>query len=88
MLQVETGEPAGAPLSVPGVSNSGRLIDFLVSAMPPAAAVLATITNVLNLVARRAHREIFRTAEAAVAAACGHDLPAPAGGSPRRSPRS
>ena len=26
-----------------------RLIDFLVAAIPPAAAVLATITNVLNL---------------------------------------
>ena len=49
MLHVETGTPAGAPLSVPGVSNADRLIDFLVAAIPPAAAVLATITNVLNL---------------------------------------
>ena len=34
---------------MPGVSNADRLIDFLVAAIPPAAAVLATITNVLNL---------------------------------------
>src|ERR1035441_8523840 len=49
MLQVETGTAAGAPLVVPGVSNPDRLIVFLVAAIPPAAAVLATITNVINL---------------------------------------
>ncbi len=49
VLQVETGEPAGAPLNLPGVSNAQRLIEFLVSALPLAGAVLATITNVLNL---------------------------------------
>jgi len=49
ILRVETDAPAGSPLTLPGVSNAGRLIDFLVSAIPPAAAVLATITNVLNL---------------------------------------
>ncbi len=49
MLRSETGAAAGAPLSVPGVSNPGRLVDFLVTAIPPAAAVLATITNVINL---------------------------------------
>ena len=48
-LQVETGEPPGAPLTVPGISNAQRLIDFLVSALPLAGAVLATITNLLNL---------------------------------------
>ena len=46
---METNAPADAPLNVPGVSNAGRLVDFLVAAIPPAAAVLATITNVLNL---------------------------------------
>lgn len=37
--------------STPGktVSNPERLIEFLVNAIPPAAAVLATITNLLNL---------------------------------------
>jgi hypothetical protein len=49
LLQVETGNPAGAPLSVPGIANAQRLIDFLVSALPLAGAVLATITNILNL---------------------------------------
>ncbi len=49
MLRIETGTPANVPLSVPGVSNADRLIDFLVAAIPPAAAVLATITNLLNL---------------------------------------
>jgi hypothetical protein len=33
----------------PGTDNSERLIAFLVTTIPPAAAVLATITNVLNL---------------------------------------
>jgi hypothetical protein len=46
MLRMETGTPAPV---IPGVSNSGRLIDFLVTAIPPAAAVLATVTNVFNL---------------------------------------
>ena len=49
MLRVETGAPAGSPLTVPGVSNAERLIDFMVTAIPPAAAVLATITNTFNL---------------------------------------
>ncbi len=49
VLRVETDAPADSPPSMPGVTNVGRLIDFLVSAIPPAAAVLATITNVLNL---------------------------------------
>jgi hypothetical protein len=49
MLQVETGETQGSPLAVPGVSTADRLIVFLVAAIPPAAAVLATITNVFNL---------------------------------------
>ena len=49
ILRVELEAPADAPLSVPGLSSTSRLIDFLVAAIPPAAAVLATITNVLNL---------------------------------------
>jgi hypothetical protein len=49
MLQIENGTPASSPINVPGVSNADRLIVFLVAAIPPAAAVLATITNVLNL---------------------------------------
>ena len=49
ILRVDTEVPTNAPLSTPGVSNASRLVDFLVAAIPPAAAVLATITNVLNL---------------------------------------
>jgi Predicted membrane protein (DUF2232) len=49
ILRVETGAPAGAPLDVPGVGKADRLIEFLISAIPAAAAVLATITNLLNL---------------------------------------
>jgi hypothetical protein len=49
MLQVETGTPRDQPLTVPGLTNGKRLLDFLVEALPPAAAVLATLTNVINL---------------------------------------
>lgn len=43
MLRVSSGAAA------PGDANSGRLVEFLVAAIPPAAAVLATITNIFNL---------------------------------------
>ena len=49
LLRVETDTPADATLTLPGVTNANRLVDFLVAAIPPAAAVLATITNVVNL---------------------------------------
>jgi hypothetical protein len=49
ILRVETDTPPNAPLSMPGVSNADRFLDFLVLAVPPTAAVIATITNVLNL---------------------------------------
>jgi hypothetical protein len=49
LLHIETGQPAETPLNVPGITNADRLLDFLVSALPAAAAVLATITNVVNL---------------------------------------
>jgi len=49
ILRAESGIPAGAPLSLPGVSNADRLIEFLVGAIPLAASALATITNLLNL---------------------------------------
>ena len=42
----------GAPMRrsvLPGVADPKRLIDFLVAAIPPAAAVLATIANLFNL---------------------------------------
>ena len=49
LLHIETGQAADAPLRLPGGANPDRLLDFLVSAIPAAAAVLATIVNVLNL---------------------------------------
>jgi hypothetical protein len=49
MLRAEIGGGAGGPLSVPAVANPEKLIAFLVAAIPPAAAVLATITHVVNL---------------------------------------
>ena len=47
ILRPEIGSIGDAPLPTPG--RTDRLLDFLVSAIPPAAAVLATITNLLNL---------------------------------------
>jgi hypothetical protein len=49
LLHAETGETPDAPLKIPGVEKPQRLLDFLVITIPPAAAVLATVTNVLNL---------------------------------------
>lgn len=43
IMRVNSGTPAGAG------SNAERLLEILVNAIPPAAAVLATITNLLNL---------------------------------------
>jgi hypothetical protein len=42
LLHAEPDAPAG-------LTNSARLVDFLVLAIPPAGAVLATVTNLLNL---------------------------------------
>jgi hypothetical protein len=49
LLRVESGTATDAPLNLPGASKIDRLISFLVNVIPPAAAVLATITNLLNL---------------------------------------
>jgi len=49
LLRAETEEPGNAPLTIPGVSNPGRLVDFLVRTVPLAGAVIATIVNLLNL---------------------------------------
>ena len=43
MLRTQGAAPAGR------LTDRGRLIEFLVAALPPAAAVLTTITNLLNL---------------------------------------
>src|SRR5579864_8522159 len=43
VLGMTTGAPADSAPALPGVTNAGRFVDFLVAAIPPAAAVLATI---------------------------------------------
>jgi hypothetical protein len=40
---------ASATPTIPGTPDSNRVVDFLIIAIPPAAAVLATLTNVFNL---------------------------------------
>jgi Predicted membrane protein (DUF2232) len=49
ILRTQSGTPAEAPLNLPGLSKIDRLVSFLVNVIPPAAAVLATITNLFNL---------------------------------------
>jgi hypothetical protein len=49
LLKAQTRAAADAPLEIPGVSDPRRLIDFLVLAVPPTAAVLTTLTNLINL---------------------------------------
>jgi hypothetical protein len=47
VLRADTG--ADGASSVPGVRNVERLVNFLVAAVPPAAAVIATVTSLVNL---------------------------------------
>jgi hypothetical protein len=47
MLQAQSRSPA-EPLNIPGV-DATRLVNFLVTVIPLAGAILATITSVLNL---------------------------------------
>jgi hypothetical protein len=49
ILRAQAGTPADKPLVLPGVSDPSRLIELMVVIIPPAAAVLATVTNVVNL---------------------------------------
>jgi hypothetical protein len=49
MLHIETGTPSGQPLNVPGIENVPRMVDVLATIVPPAAAVLATLINLINL---------------------------------------
>jgi len=49
ILNVQTNVPADAGASVPGIRNAHGLVDFLVVAVPPAAAIVATITSLVNL---------------------------------------
>lgn len=49
VIRMQSEAPADKPLQIPGTSDPGRLIDFLVFAIPPTAAVLSTITSLVNL---------------------------------------
>lgn len=49
VIRAQSRSGAEAPLQVPGVSDPNRLLDFLVGAIPPLAAVLSTLVNVANL---------------------------------------
>jgi hypothetical protein len=49
MLQAAVDTPTSDTAKSTTLSGPDRLIDFLVLAIPPAAAVLATMTNVVNL---------------------------------------
>lgn len=49
IIRLQTRTPTDVPLELPGLADPKRVIDFLVMAVPPAAAVLTTIVHILNL---------------------------------------
>jgi hypothetical protein len=49
VLRLQTGTPTDAPLDIPALPNTSRLLDYMAILFPPMAAALATITNMLNL---------------------------------------
>jgi predicted membrane protein DUF2232 len=49
VLRTQTGGAADAPLILPGIADPNRLLDLLVTVIPPAAAVLSTLTSLINL---------------------------------------
>jgi len=49
MLNMPSRRSSGAAIPIPGQSEPSRLADILVVILPPAAAILATLTNVINL---------------------------------------
>ena len=49
MFRAETGAAADGSATVPGAGNIDRFVTFMVAALPPAAAVIATVTSVFNL---------------------------------------
>jgi hypothetical protein len=49
VLRAQTGSSADAPLRVPGIEDADRVVEMLVSVLPPAAAVIAAITLTGNL---------------------------------------
>jgi Predicted membrane protein (DUF2232) len=49
ILRVQTGTPEDAALQFPGIEDGHRLVEMLVSMLPPAAAVIAAMTLTGNL---------------------------------------
>ena len=49
VLRLQTGAPEDAPLRFPGIEDTDRLVDVLVLALPPAAAVVAAVALMGNL---------------------------------------
>src|SRR5215831_11550727 len=49
VLRLQTGAPADAPLRFPGIEDADRVVEMLVLALPPMAAVIAAITLTGNL---------------------------------------
>jgi hypothetical protein len=49
MLKLPARAPSSRDGAAPDISDPNRLIDILVTVLPPAAAVLAAVTNVVNL---------------------------------------
>ncbi len=49
MLRARMHVPAGDTLTLPGVSDPEWLLDMMVAVLPPAAAVLAAVTQIFNL---------------------------------------
>ena len=49
VIRANTGHAADAAIKLPGGGNPDRLLDVLVAAVPPIAAMIATLSNVFNL---------------------------------------
>jgi predicted membrane protein DUF2232 len=49
ILRLQTGAPEDAPLQLPGIQDAERVVEMLVSMLPPAAAVIAAVTLTGNL---------------------------------------
>jgi predicted membrane protein DUF2232 len=49
ILRVQTGAPEDASLQFPGIQDGDRVVEMLVSVLPPAAAVIAAMTLAGNL---------------------------------------
>ena len=49
MLRAQTRSPVDSPLTIPGMEDPSKLVNFLVAVIPLAGAILATVTSLMNL---------------------------------------